>query len=135
MKKRFFAAVFAFLILLMPMTFVAAQSGTSTNKDLTIEGQLKDAGKQAFNIQTPKTPAQIVGQVIQVVLSFLGIAATGLVIYGGFLWLTARGNDEVVKKARGIIVNAIIGLIIIMSAYAITNFVVTQLQRTTQIGG
>ena len=50
----------------------------------------------------------------------------GYVIYAGQLWMTARGNEEQITKAKAIIRGSIIGIIVIFSAYAITNFVVTR---------
>jgi len=46
-----------------------------------------------------------------------------LVIYGGFLWMTARGNEQQVTKAKDLIISAVIGLVIVLAAYAITAYV------------
>ena len=59
------------------------------------------------------------GQIINLLLSMLGVIFTGLVVYGGYRWLTARGNDQQVEQAKGIIRHAIIGLFITVSAGAI----------------
>ncbi len=68
-----------------------------------------------------------IATVIKAVLSLLGTIFLGLTIYAGILWMTAAGNDETVSKATGILKMAVIGLVIIMSAYAITYFVTTKL--------
>ena len=44
-------------------------------------------------------------------------------IYGGFVWMTARGNTQAVDTAKDLIYSAVIGLIIVLAAYAITTFV------------
>ena len=44
-------------------------------------------------------------------------------IYGGFIWMNSRGNEQDVEKAKNIIRNSIIGLLIVIAAYAITKFV------------
>jgi len=67
--------------------------------------------------------ATIVGQIIQIFLSLLGAIFIGLMIYGGYEWMMARGNTEQVEKAREIIKNAIIGLVIVIASYAISYFV------------
>ncbi len=59
------------------------------------------------------------GQIINLLLSMLGVVFTALVVYGGYRWLTARGNDQQVEQAKGIIRHAIIGLFITISAGAI----------------
>lgn len=63
--------------------------------------------------------ANYLGWVINIVLSLLGVIFTCLVVYGGFRWLTARGNESQVDEAKGIIRHAIIGLFITVSASAI----------------
>ena len=61
--------------------------------------------------------------VIRVLLSILGILALVIVLYGGFKWMTAMGNEENVGSAKKIIGAGIVGLIIIFFAYAIVLFV------------
>jgi len=68
-----------------------------------------------------------VGQIIGAILSFIGVILLLLVIYAGILWMTSNGNEKNVDKAKDIITSAIIGLIIVLSAYAITAFVGKQL--------
>jgi len=74
---------------------------------------------------TTDSISDIVAAVIRALLSLLGIIFIILMIYGGFMWMTASGDDEQVKKALSVIKNAIIGLIIVVGAYAITYFVFT----------
>ncbi|MFA6253458.1 MAG: fibronectin type III domain-containing protein [Patescibacteria group bacterium] len=66
----------------------------------------------------------IVVNIVNIVLYFLGGIAVLLGLYAGWLWFTSRGNAEQIKKAKGILVSAAIGLAIIFASYAITNFVV-----------
>jgi hypothetical protein len=68
--------------------------------------------------------AASVGKLISYLLGFVGIIFLVLTVYGGFLYMTAQGNVEQTKKARGIIINAAIGLLIVFAAYAITYFIV-----------
>ncbi len=65
----------------------------------------------------------IIGTLIGVVLSFVGVLFLVLMVYGGILWMTARGNEQQVEKAKDLIIASIIGLIIVMGAYAITSFI------------
>lgn len=65
-------------------------------------------------------PIEIIGLVIKVLLSFLGVIFLVLLIYGGYLWMMDRGEEALAKKAKDVIKNAIIGLIIVLAAYAIT---------------
>ncbi len=70
-----------------------------------------------------KSPAMIIAEIIQWFLFLLGIIFVILIIYSGYLWLVAGGNSEQVDAAKKRIISAIIGLIIILAAYAITYFV------------
>ena len=65
----------------------------------------------------------IVARIIRVALTLLGVVLLVLVLYGGFLWMTAGGNEEQIGQAKKVITNATIGLAIILSAYAIVAFI------------
>lgn len=75
-----------------------------------------------------------VGNIISYVLAFLGVIFLVITVASGIQWMTAGGNEEVVKKARTRLVNATVGLIIVVAAYAITWFVVTKLRQSIDIG-
>ncbi len=77
----------------------------------------------------------IIGRVIGIFLSVLGIIFLVLVLYAGFLWMTAAGNPERVEKAKKMLTQAVIGLIIILLAFAITNFVIQALTGNGVFGG
>mgnify|MGYP001567592285 FL=1 len=72
-----------------------------------------------------------IGQNIRVALGFLGVIAVVIILLGGFKWMTAGGNDDKLKKAKQLLFSGIIGLIIILSAYAIASFVLESLVTAT----
>jgi hypothetical protein len=72
---------------------------------------------------TPQDPRQIVAWIIQVVLTFIGIILVVLILWAGYQWMTAGGNTEQVTKAKSQIQNAVIGLVIVLAAFAITHYV------------
>ncbi len=72
----------------------------------------------------PLDPRAIAANIIQTVLGLIGTIFFGLTIYAGFLWMTAGGEDEKVTKAKALLMQAVIGLAVILSAYAITIFAV-----------
>jgi hypothetical protein len=84
---------------------------------------LQTAANEAGFSATPQTPKLIVGKIINYALTFVGVIFLLLTIYAGFLWMTAGGNEETVKKAKKWLVNSIIGLAIVLAAYSITNFI------------
>ncbi len=65
-----------------------------------------------------------VSRIINAFMGLLGIVAVVIILLGGFKWMTAAGNEEKVSEAKKLIMSGVIGLIIIMSAYAIAQFVV-----------
>lgn len=64
-------------------------------------------------------------KIINVVLGVLGVVAVGVVIYGGFLFLTAQGDPGRIKKGKDSITWGIIGLIIALLSWSIINFVLS----------
>ncbi|OGL94722.1 hypothetical protein A2348_02270 [Candidatus Uhrbacteria bacterium RIFOXYB12_FULL_58_10] len=69
----------------------------------------------------------IVGSAINVLLGVLGIVFVVLVVYAGFLYLTSNGEEGNVKKAKKLLTQSVIGLIIIVAAYAIASYVISAL--------
>lgn len=75
---------------------------------------------------------QTAARIINVALGFLGIVAVVIVLLGGFKWMIAGGSEEKTGEAKKLIVSGIIGLAIILSAWAITSFVISRLVTATQ---
>lgn len=113
------------LLAVFPRVVLAVENPFIVGKKLTT-----DVGKNA-GIASERSFEQIIGQIINVALSFLGIFFLGLMLYGGFRWMNAQGDDAEVKKAKDIIRNAIIGLVVIVAAFAISNFVLSSLVNVT----
>ena len=108
---------------------VALLTGPTAHAQLL--GNLQATGQSGFGVSQPKSVGATVGSIINTFLGVLGILAVVLIIYAGYLWMTARGNEQQVEKAKDILTQAIIGLVIILTAYAITKFVVGSLVAAT----
>ncbi len=78
-----------------------------------------------LNANTPRDVPTIAGNIIGTALSMISVIFFVLMVYGGFLWMTAHGDESQVKKAQETIIAAVIGIIIILASYAITNYVTT----------
>ena len=100
--------------------FLSASPAVALAQDLDAVGE--SAG---FDTDTDLTT--IIGRIIGVFLSVLGVIALVIIIYAGFLWMTAGGNPDQVDKAKKWMINGVIGLIIILSAYAIATFIMNAL--------
>ena len=128
MKKIFIYSILAVVFSFAVLTPVMA---------LNLGGELlKNTATQAgYDPATGNTTLSAnIGSFIKIALSFVGVIFLALMVYAGFLWLTARGESEPVEKAGKIIKTAVIGFIITVGAYSITNFVVPAiLERTTGV--
>jgi|GEM_PF-3444174 len=74
---------------------------------------------------------KIVANAIKFVLALLGMVMMVIVIYAGFLWMTAGGADEKILTAKKYLKNGLIGLVLIFAAYAIADFAVSNLANIT----
>ena len=115
-------------ILLFPLNTISADcSGSSSDGTKTLCDPLGNQNN-TNNIQT------LIGTIIKAVLGVVGSLALVMFIYGGLLWMTAAGNEERITKAKQILIAALIGLIIIIMAWGLTQFVMNQLLEVTQRG-
>lgn len=80
-------------------------------------------------------PRITVAKIIRVLLGFLGILAICLILYAGFVWMMSGGNEEKISKAKAILKNAVIGLIIILASFGIVSFLIIRLLGSTFGGG
>ncbi|PJE76075.1 hypothetical protein COV04_00905 [Candidatus Uhrbacteria bacterium CG10_big_fil_rev_8_21_14_0_10_48_11] len=69
----------------------------------------------------------LIARIIRALLGFLGLIAVGVVLYGGYLWMTAGGNSDRVEMAKQVLQNGAIGLVIILLAFSIVSFILNQL--------
>ena len=72
-----------------------------------------------------------IGNVVNIILGLLGIVFFILLLWAGFIWMTARGDTDKVAEATRMITQAVVGIIIILSAFAISNFAISQLLDAT----
>ncbi|MFA5052143.1 MAG: hypothetical protein WC544_03740 [Patescibacteria group bacterium] len=94
--------------------------------------QFDPNGEIKNSLQLPdKSPVDITIRTIQWVLGMLGLVAVIMIIFGGFMWMTAAGNEERVKKAKTILTSAIIGMIVILLSWAMVTFVVVRVNNVT----
>lgn len=125
MKKLIF--LFSLLgLFLLPTTSFALNFGTQYTENARVQAGYGQADET--------TLSQTIGSVIKAALSLVGTIFLGLTVYAGFLWMTASGDESKVEKAQNIIRSAVIGLIIALSAYGITNFVVNRVVEKTVSG-
>lgn len=83
---------------------------------------VQDFANQVGYDITPRDESYFVetlGNVVFALLSFIGVVFTILMVYGGYTWMLARGNESEIERAKHIIRSAIIGLVVTLAAYSI----------------
>ncbi len=136
MKKIIFAknflAALGVLALLAPQAVWAIGKITplqllDQNTVIDIQDQGDRTASGYGNTTNETTLTQYVADIINVFFGLLGTIFIILLVLGGYRWMTAAGNEEKVEKAQRTIRVAVIGIIIIASAYVITYFVFSRL--------
>jgi len=127
-KKYIFSFIF-----LLSLAFVTIASSLPVLADESLVNSqvgLQQIGTTAFGNEKPLDIREMVGRIINIVLGFIGVIFLGLAVYGGFLYMTASGNQEKTEKAVSVIRNAVIGLLIVLASWAITRFTMLVLGNT-----
>lgn len=91
--------------------------------DMQKQSGIDKIGSKAFGGEVPKDIRIIAARAIKIFLGFMGIIFLVLIIIAGFKYMTSSGNEEKVKEAVSQIKTGVIGLIIIVTAYAITDYI------------
>jgi len=84
-------------------------------------------------IKTNSDLPQIIGKIIGTLLSFLGVVFFGIILYAGIGWILSLGNEQKITDAKNMIIAAVLGLIVVLGAYAITNVVAEIFRDTTGV--
>lgn len=122
------------LILLVAATaaaaggFFAAQYSVDTalaqsQSNPLFELQKSGVGYTEGTEAPPRDIRLIIFQIVQILLGVVGTALIILILYAAYMWWSARGNEEAVKKAKATLRNALIGMIIIMMSYGLVTFI------------
>ena len=134
MKKFIkFKLFFALLFIFISAPILSCNAQIDVDKIMDQDTAFTDAA--GYEEGDDAQIGQIIAKAIQTFLSLLGIVFVILLIYGGYSWMTAGGNEDKVTKAKETITRAIIGLVIVASAYSITYFVLTNMSAIGEGGG
>lgn len=136
-KKKLLSFLILFIFAVSMLTAVGSASAvTAGDLNKTIRGDsangLNEVAGGVYGSRATDTYGleEMIVLIINAILGLLGIIFLVLTLYAGFLWMMAAGNEDQVGKAKNILTAAIIGIIIIVAAYAITNFVLTAILKT-----
>lgn len=90
--------------------------------DANVAGDFTAQTMPATGYSPTMTVGSVVALLVRAALGLLAVIFLVLMITAGFSWMTAGGDETKVKKARDTIKTAVIGLVIVLAAYAITYF-------------
>ena len=128
---RYILTILITACIISPVLMPAPSHGLDLGQNI-----IKKAGDEAgYDVKNTNntTLSKNIGRVISIVLSVIGVLFTVLMVYGGYLWMTARGKDEQIEKAKSVIMAAIIGIVITLGAYSISAFVVPRILATSTV--
>lgn len=118
--KIFSLLSFAFLFSLL--TLYQAPVFADNDNNYGLEEAAEEVGAYNTDIEDNFLVGKI-GSLVGAALSFVGVIFLIIIIYAGINWMTAGGNETKVTKSKNLLINASIGLIIVLAAYAITMFI------------
>lgn len=124
MKEKFVLTL-ALLATIFSVSFGAvalAVTDNASDNNYGLDAALKRS-QLPTEVAGESTISGVAGKLVQYGLSLIGIIFFLLMLYAGYLWMSAMGNTEKVDKAKLILETAIIGLVLVMGAYAITTFI------------
>lgn len=119
--KKILSTIFVLLFFLLLTPIVQAGLSDAFGSNSMLETV---SNKSGFNTSSENTLETTISNIITLILSFLGIIFMSLLIYGGFNWMTAGGNDSKIDSSNKLIKQSIIGIIIVFGAYAISYFII-----------
>ncbi len=130
-KKMFPGMVGVFILMIGVYCFFTPPAYAQQTLSSRIQNRLNNAGTGIYGTTLPPSFEQSIGGVINVGLSLVGVIFLILTVYGGYIWMLARGDEGEAKRAKDIITMAAIGLVVVLAAYTITNFIVNRLTNAT----
>jgi hypothetical protein len=130
-KKIAFSVLFSLGLLFAPVLVTPGGSvqASGTLWDAQEPAVTGNRGQLARTFGSSATPdlRVMIARFIKVFLGLLGIVFVILLILAGWQLMTAQGSSDAIGKATDKIKTAVIGLVIIVSAYALTNFIINQI--------
>jgi len=123
--KTIFFLIFLFTLLLIPLFANASLLPPCTDKNSPCQTGNYDVCDFLW----------VISNFTQLILGIVGTAALLFFIYGGFLWITSGGAPGRIQQGQSIMTNTVIGIIIVVFAWVIVNFIISSFAgKTTVIG-
>jgi type IV secretory pathway VirB2 component (pilin) len=144
MSKKFLKSLFGLAVLSFFVfgAYLPVKAAGEEIPDDIVWGNLMSEDEAGENLKEvmnntglgTRDPRAIVASIISIILGLLGTIAVILILMGGFKWMTAAGNEDKVEESKKLLGAGVIGLVIILAAYGIANFVLKVLLNSTGTG-
>ena len=121
------------ILLFVGMLFLIAPE--SADAQTIISDNLVEKVTDTTDLSNDTSPVQTASIIIGAFLNALGLISVGIILFAGFKWMTAQGNQSQVEDAQKTLRYAIIGLVIILGSYGIALFVFDQIESATSFAG
>ena len=131
MKK--FTSFILLALTIVPM-FAIALTANAGSADNMLWGGFETNMQVASGLGNTD-PRTIAGSVVNIFLGFLGVIAVLIILYGGFKWMTAGGDEGPIGEAKQMISAGVVGLVVILAAFGIAQFVINALYNATGATG
>lgn len=96
--------------------------------DINLEKPIKSVGQGVYGAGTKIAPLPFyIGVYVKTFIYMVGVILVVVIVYAGYLWMTAGGNEEQVAKAKKWISNGIVGMILALSAFALTDYILARI--------
>lgn len=114
--------MFVMLGTITPVLAQGSLQDAPNQLDMAAEDTGIGAGSELGNLPS------VIAAALRFILSLLGTLMLGYMVYAGYLWMTAQGDEGEITKAKGIMINTVIGFLVVVSAWAITYLVQSRFQ-------
>lgn len=125
---------FILLALIVIPVFAISLTANAGSPDNMLWGGYEDDIQVASGLGNTD-PREMAGSVVNIVLGFLGVIAVLIILLGGFKWMTAGGNEDGIGEAKQMISAGVVGLVVILAAFGIAQFVINALYNATGATG
>jgi uncharacterized membrane protein YdfJ with MMPL/SSD domain len=123
-KKYWLITISLYLVVVLVWPLLAAAGNPLLEK---LDDVASNKGPYKLGDQEGTHLLDIIGTAIGIGLGLLGVLFLVLMIYAGYMWMTAHGNEEKVQKAKNIIVQVLIGIVVVVGAYASWKYLFSRL--------
>lgn len=121
--KKTLTILFSLMFLCLITVPVLAEAESETNGSAFSNSDINYLKEEARSLKQTDLggPNLLIGSIIKLIVGISGAIALAMVVYGGFVWMTAAGNAEKISSAQKIIIWALLGLVALSISYLVLN--------------